>query len=72
MSWSRPVFSSNISEVGYDTDSGEMSVTFVKSGKTAVYRSVPESLADELSRAPSVGSMFNSDVKPFYTDFYYR
>jgi hypothetical protein len=65
MSWSRSVFSSNISEIGYDSEAGEMIVTW-NSGKVSAYADVPEDVADECSRAPSVGQFVNSQIKPFY------
>ena len=68
--WSRPVSSSMVSEVAYDVDSQELIVTWAKGGKRSAYAGVPEGLADELSRAPSVGSMINSDIKPFYPHRY--
>ena len=69
MSWSKSVFSSSVTEVGYDSDTQELLVTW-QSGKRSAYRGVPEGLADELSRAPSVGRMLNSDIKPFYDHRY--
>ena len=69
--WMKQVFSSMISEVGYDTETEELLVRFSKSGKTAAYKGAPEGLAEELSRAPSVGSMFLSEIKPFYNDWRY-
>jgi hypothetical protein len=69
--WMKPVFSSMISEVGYDTDAEELLVKFVKNGKTAAYKGASEGLAMQLSNAPSAGQMFLSEVKPFYQDFRY-
>lgn len=69
MSWSRSVFSSNVSEIGYDSDSGEMLVTW-KNGKTSAYAGVSEETADAAARAPSVGQFLNSDIKPFYSHRY--
>lgn len=71
MSWMKPVFSSMISEVGWDDDTQEMLVKFAKGGKTAAYKGADEGLALDLSKAASVGGMFLSEVKPFYTDFRY-
>ncbi|MFZ3215649.1 MAG: KTSC domain-containing protein [Candidatus Acidiferrales bacterium] len=70
MSWSRTVFSSMVSEVGYDDQAQEMIVTWAKGGKTSAYAGVPEELADTCSRAPSVGSFINSEIKPFYSHRY--
>lgn len=69
MSWSKSVYSSNVSEVGYDSDTGELLVTW-KSGKTSAYQGVPEDLAEQVSRAPSVGQMLNSEIKPYYSHRY--
>jgi KTSC domain len=55
------------SEVGYDSDKGEMLVTWKKSGRTTAYEGVPEDVADQCSRAPSVGQFINSQIKPFYS-----
>lgn len=66
MSWSRPVFSEMVSEVGYDEEKQEMSVVWKKSGKRSVYSGVPEQVAVDCSNAPSVGQFINSDIKPNY------
>lgn len=67
MAWSRDVFSTMIQSVGHneDEESPEMTIVFVKGG-TYVYDGVPEDVADQLSRAPSVGQMFLSDIKGQY------
>ncbi len=67
MSWSRSVFSSMVSEVGYDTNNKEMLVTWAKSHRTTAYEGVPEDVADACSRAPSVGQFINSEIKGFYS-----
>lgn len=69
--WMKPVLSSMVSEVGYDTETEELLVKFTKSGKTAAYKGASEGLALELSNAVSVGSMFLSEIKPLYTDWRY-
>lgn len=66
MSWNKQVFSSMVTNVGYDDESKEMTVTF-KSGKTAAYSGVPEDLALQLSVAPSVGTMLNEQIKGQYS-----
>ena len=68
--WMKQVFSSNVAEVGYDTDTEELLVRWLKSGKTSAYKGASEGLAEELSKAPSVGSMVRSDVIPFYPHRY--
>jgi hypothetical protein len=60
MSWERPVYSERAQTVSYDDQTQEMTVLW-KNGKSTVYAGVPEKLALELSNAPSVGSMINSD-----------
>ena len=69
--WMKPVFSEMVSEVGYDTETEELLVKFAKNGKVAAYKGASEGLAEELSRAQSVGSMFLREIKPFYTDWRY-
>jgi len=70
MSWARSVFSSMVSEVGYDSDTSELLITWAKSGKVSVYLDVPEDVADQCARAPSVGNFVNSVIKPFYQHRY--
>lgn len=71
MSWQTPVFSSNVAEVGYDSDSNELLITWAK-GRISAYKDVPEELAVQLSKAPSVGQMLNSEIKPNYQHRYIR
>ena len=66
MSWNKAVFSSMVTNVGYDDETKEMTVTFTN-GKTAAYKGVPEEKALELSTAPSVGSMLNAEIKGQYS-----
>lgn len=60
-----------ISEVGWNDETEELTVTFAKSGKTAAYKGFDEGTADQLSRAPSVGSMFLAEIKPFASAWRY-
>ena len=69
MSWSRDVFSSNVSTVGYDPETKDLTITWTK-GKRSIYSNVPEELAEQLANAPSVGSMLNSEIKPYYSHRY--
>ena len=69
MSWSRSVFSSNVTEIGYDSETNELLVTW-KNGRRSAYAGVPEGLADQVARAPSVGEMLNSDIKSVYSHRY--
>lgn len=66
MSWNKSVFSTMVTNVGYDDEAKEMTVTFT-SGKTCAYSGVPEDLALQLSTAPSVGTMFNEQVKGHFS-----
>ena len=65
MSWNKAVFSTMVQEVGYDEERQEMTVTF-NSGAVYAYQGVPEELAVQLSNAPSVGQMLNSEIKASY------
>lgn len=62
MSWDRQVFSSSVASVGYDSETGEMLVHWAN-GKVSAYK-VDEDVADEASRAASVGGYINDEVKP--------
>lgn len=68
-SWSKDVYSSNVSSVGYDSDTKELVITWTK-GKRSVYSGVPEELAEQLVNAASVGSMLNTEIKPYYAHRY--
>lgn len=65
MSWQQSVFSSMITDIGWDDASEELLVTF-KNGRTAAYKGPDEAKAQELANAGSVGQMFNSEIKNFY------
>jgi len=71
MPWSKPVFSSMVSEVGWDESTEELLVTFAKNGKTAAYKGFDEGKAEQLSRVPSVGGMFLDEIKPFASGWRY-
>lgn len=73
MGWNRGVISSNVEEIGWSDDDGvgTLLVTW-KSGRVSAYAGVDEGLADEVSRAPSVGSMLNTDIKPNFQHRYLR
>lgn len=71
-SWQRDVFSSMVSSIGWEGDdalSGTLTVSWAK-GKRSAYEGVPEDLAIQLSKAPSVGAMINSDIKGQYAHRY--
>lgn len=69
MSWSKEVYSSNVSTVGYDPDTLELIITWTK-GKRSIYSGVPEELAEQLVNAPSVGSMMRTEIVPYYPHRY--
>jgi hypothetical protein len=66
MSWMKSVYSSMVSEIGYDDQTGELLVRWAKSGKTSAYAGVPEDVAFEAAQAASVGEYINSEIKPNY------
>lgn len=70
MSWEKSVYSEMVSEVGYDEATSTLFVTWKKSGKKSAYEGVPEEVAVDLSNAPSVGQMLNSEIKPTYPHRY--
>lgn len=70
MSWSKSVYSSSATEIGWDSDTNEIIVTWAKSGKRSAYAGADEGLAIELSNAPSVGSMIHQQIKPYYRHRY--
>jgi hypothetical protein len=59
------VDSSNIEQVGYDSDNVELHVRF-KNGDLYVYRNVPVQIYEELLGAPSKGSYLNREIKDTY------
>lgn len=67
--WSKSVYSSNVSEVGYDPETKELAVTWTK-GKRSIYSGVPEELAEQLVNAPSVGSMMRTEIIPYFSHRY--
>ena len=70
-SWTKGVFSELLSDVGWDEELNELTVTFAKSGKTAAYQGFDEETAHRLSRAASAGSMFLSEIKPYASAWRY-
>ena len=67
--WTKSVYSSNVQEIGYDEAKRELYVTWTR-GKRSVYSGVPEELAADLANAPSVGTMLNAEVKPYFQHRY--
>ena len=69
MTWEVPVYSEMAQAVGYDAETHDLIITW-KNGKRSAYNGVPEDVALDLSKAPSVGSMINSTIKPNYPHRY--
>lgn len=69
MKWQKDVYSSNVQSIGYEEESHEMIVTWLK-GKRSAYVGVPEDKAWEIANAASVGSAINSDIKGQYPHRY--
>jgi hypothetical protein len=65
MSWSKSVFSSVATDIGFDDETGELLVTW-KNGRVSAYQGVPEDVAVQCSNAPSVGQFLNSEIKNVY------
>lgn len=61
------VQSSNLEQIGYDSDNQELYIVFKKSGLTYVYSDVPESVFEELKNAESLGGYFNQNIKDVYS-----
>lgn len=71
--WSTGVISSNVSEIGWTDEDGTPTMTVTwKSGRVSAYAGVDEELAVAVSKAPSVGQMLNTDIKPSYPHRYIR
>ena len=60
------VDSSNVEAIGYDVETQELHVRFLKSGQTYVYYGVEEWVFQELTQADSKGSYINARIKPHY------
>lgn len=71
MSWSKAVYSSHVTEIGYNDETQELEVTW-SNGRVSAYSGVPEATAVELSNAPSVGSMLQSQIKGVFSHRYIR
>lgn len=68
--WSKPVFSSNATEIGYEEEGSRLIVTWSKGGRRSAYSGVPEELALQVADAPSVGSILNTEIKPYFAHEY--
>ena len=60
------VDSSNIEAIGFDPDSQELHVRFLKSGETYVYYNVEEWVFQEFLQADSKGTYLNVNIKDRY------
>ena len=60
------VDSSNIEAIGYDAETLELHVRFLKSGETYVYYAVEEWRYQEFMQADSKGGYLNANIKPYY------
>lgn len=58
--------SSAISNIDYDEDSQELSVTMVDDGRSYVYAGVPKEIYDAFISASSKGRYFNDTIQPDY------
>lgn len=57
------VDSSNVEAIGYEPDSQELHVRFLKSGKTYVYYGVEAWVYEEFRESESKGSYLNTRIK---------
>lgn len=57
------VDSSNVEAIGYDPDTQQLHVRFVKSGETYVYYDVEEWAFQEFMQADSKGTYLNNQIK---------
>lgn len=60
-----PVKSSAISNIGYDSDTKQMKITF-KQGNTYDYCNVPQNIFDEFLNASSIGVYYSAHIKDNY------
>ncbi len=64
----KPVFSDSVAAIGYDPETGALSVRWkdVRPGKptTSVYAGVTAEVAEQVMNAPSVGSAIHNFIKP--------
>lgn len=69
MSWEQPVFSSQCTAIGFNSETGDLIVTW-KNNKKSAYAGVDEDLAYQVANAASVGQFLNSEIKPNYPHRY--
>ncbi len=63
------VFSSHISQVGYDADVQELYVRW-DTGKVSVYQGVPADVAKDVTNSVSIGTAQRDQVKSVYPHMY--
>lgn len=66
----RQVYSSSVSEIGYDDAKHDLIVIWARGGKRSVYENVPEDLADQVMNAPSVGQALREQIQGHYEHRY--
>lgn len=59
----RTVFSSHVAAIGHDSTTGELHITFSKTGRTVVYAGVPAAVAAQVMAAPSIGEALHRLVR---------
>lgn len=64
----RSVYSSRVDSIGFEN--GRLFVRWAKGGKTSVYEGVPEELADQVMRSPSIGSALRMSIENQYPHSY--
>ena len=60
------VDSSNVEAIGYELETQELHVRFLKSGETYVYYGVEEWVFDEFRQSGSPGTYLNTQIKGSY------
>ena len=64
------VWSSHVDTVGYDPQTKELHVQFVRNGKLTVYKDVPQGIANEVMSSYSVGTALHELVRGRFTHEY--
>lgn len=54
------------SEIGYDSGTGDLLVTFRESGVSYIYGEIPSEVWEDLKSASSMGSYYNKEIKGSY------
>lgn len=63
----RQVFSSWVTDIGYDPETQELHVNYAKGRrKSAVYHGVPEDVAARVMAAPSIGEALHAEIRGSY------